>query len=191
MSTDLPPSAGAAAQSAGLLCEAATDLLPRRQFDERLQQELDASAREQREFALVNLALDALREPASAASAAARGPALDALVKLLRATLRPPDAACRLGAERFAVLLAGVGLAAAHARMDGLRLHCADSNTEPGARASVSIGVASFPHSARSADELMQAAAAALSLAQRQGGNHVQLASIRFERAAAQPTKPL
>jgi GGDEF domain-containing protein len=45
----------------------------------------------------------------------------------------------------------------------------------------VSMGVASFPHTADSQEALIEAAERALSEAQRRGGNHVALASIRFE----------
>jgi hypothetical protein len=43
------------------------------------------------------------------------------------------------------------------------------------------MGVASFPHTAHTQDELTAASEQALAEAQRRGGNHVTLASIRFE----------
>ena len=46
---------------------------------------------------------------------------------------------------------------------------------------SVSMGVASFPHTAHSQPELLAASEGALSEARRRGGNHLTLASIRFE----------
>jgi GGDEF domain-containing protein len=45
------------------------------------------------------------------------------------------------------------------------------------------MGVASFPHTAHTQEDLMQAAEIALAEAQRRGGNHVTLASIRFDAA--------
>jgi GGDEF domain-containing protein len=47
------------------------------------------------------------------------------------------------------------------------------------------MGVASFPHTAHTEDELLQAADIALAEARKRGGNHVALASIRFELGAA------
>ena len=84
----------------------------------------------------------------------------------------------------FGVLLSGVGLATAHARMEGLRRQCASQivvldGQELGF--SVSMGVASFPHTAASQPELMAACEAALAAARACGGNHLTLASIRFE----------
>jgi hypothetical protein len=45
------------------------------------------------------------------------------------------------------------------------------------------VGVASFPHTANTQDSLTEACAAALAEAQRRGGNHVTLASIKFAAA--------
>jgi GGDEF domain-containing protein len=46
---------------------------------------------------------------------------------------------------------------------------------------SVSMGVASFPHTAHSQAELLAACEGALDEARRRGGNHLTMASIRFE----------
>jgi len=43
------------------------------------------------------------------------------------------------------------------------------------------MGVASFPHTAHTQEALLQAAETALTEARKRGGNHVTLASIRFE----------
>jgi GGDEF domain-containing protein len=43
------------------------------------------------------------------------------------------------------------------------------------------MGVASFPHTAHTQDELRAACEAALTDARQRGGNRVALASIRFE----------
>jgi predicted signal transduction protein with EAL and GGDEF domain len=43
------------------------------------------------------------------------------------------------------------------------------------------MGVASFPHTAQTQEELVAACGAALDEARRRGGNHVALAAIRFE----------
>jgi GGDEF domain-containing protein len=84
------------------------------------------------------------------------------------------------------VLLSGVGLATAHSRMEGLRRQCATQivvldGEELGF--SVSIGVASFPHTAHSQSDLMAACEAALVEALKRGGNTVALASIRLDPA--------
>ncbi len=164
--------------------DAATGLYQRAHFEDQLRREVDLSSREHREFALVSIALDAPSAPAAAFGEAARARVLEALGRLLRSNTRAMDASCRLGEDRFAVLLSGVGLATAHSRMEGLRRQCATQIVVLDGHDlgfTVSMGVASFPHTAHSQDELMGAAEKALAEALQRGGNHVTLASIRFE----------
>ena len=76
------------------------------------------------------------------------------------------------------------GLATAHARMEQLRRQCAQQIVAFEGKdlgLSVSLGVASFPHTAHTQEALMEAAENALAEARKRGGNHVALASIRFE----------
>jgi diguanylate cyclase (GGDEF)-like protein len=166
------------------LRDSVTGLYQRGHFDDQLRREVDLSSREHREFALVAVALDPLGEAALASGSEARIRILEALGRLLRSGTRAMDASCRLSEDRFAVLLSGVGLATAHARMEGLRRKCATQIVMLKGQDlgfTVSMGVASFPHTAHTQEELLQAADTALAQAQRRGGNHVTLASIRFE----------
>jgi diguanylate cyclase (GGDEF)-like protein len=165
-----------------------TGLYQRWHFDDQLRREVDLSSREHREFALVLIALDPFSDAVKALGSEARARILEALGGLLRSNTRAMDASCRLDEDRFAVLLSGVGLATAHSRMEGLRRQCATQIVVLEGRDlgfTVSMGVASFPHTAHTEDELMQAAETALGEAQRRGGNHVTLASIRFELGAS------
>ena len=153
-------------------------------FEDQLRREVDLSTREHREFALVSIALDALPEHSAALGPSARLRTLEALGRLLRGNTRAMDASCRLDETRFAVLLSGVGLATAHSRMEGLRRQCATQIVAlegHDLHFTVSMGVASFPHTAHSQDELRAACNSALRDARQRGGNHVTLASIRFE----------
>lgn len=155
-------------------------------FADQLRREVDLSSRESREFSLVAVALDALSDVAAQRGARARGRILDSLGNLIRSNTRAMDCSCRLGEDRFAVLLSGVGLATAHSRMEGLRRQCATQIVVLDGQDlgfSVSMGVASFPHTAGTRDELMHACEAALAEARRRGGNYVALAGIRFEQA--------
>ena len=170
------------------LRDGATGLYQRPHFDDQLRREVDLSSREHREFALVSIALDPLSEAVKALGAEARSRVLEALGRLLRGNTRAMDASCRLDEDRFAVLLSGVGLATAHSRMEGLRRQCATQIVVLDGRDlgfTVSMGVASFPHTAHTEEDLLQAADKALREAQRRGGNHVALASIRFELGSA------
>jgi diguanylate cyclase (GGDEF)-like protein len=168
--------------------DAATGLYQRMHFDDQLRREVDLSSREHREFSLVSIALDPFSDAVKAMGSEARQRVLEALGRLLRGNTRAMDASCRLDEDRFAVLLSGVGLATAHSRMEGLRRQCATQIVVLDGRDlgfTVSMGVASFPHTAHTEDELLQAADIALAEARKRGGNHVALASIRFELGAA------
>ena len=168
----------------GGLRDTTTGLYQGAHFDDQLRREVDLSSREHREFALVSIQLDPLSAKARSLGSESRVRVLEALGRLLRGNTRAMDASSRIDEERFAILLSGVGLATAHARMEGLRRQCATQlvvlNGE-NVSFSVSMGVASFPHTAHTQEALMQAADAALAEAQRRGGNHVTLASIRFD----------
>lgn len=166
------------------LRDSVTGLYQRVHFDDQLRREVDLSSREHREFSLVWIALDPLSEEARALGAPALTRILEALGRLLRGNTRAMDASCRMDDARFAVLLSGVGLATAHSRMEGLRRQCATQIVVLEGRNigfTVSMGVASFPHTAHTQEALMQAAETALAEARKRGGNHVTLASIRFE----------
>lgn len=170
-------------QDSGLR-DSVTGLYQRGHFDDQLRREVDLSSREHREFALVSVALDPLSDTARSAGSEARTRVLEALGRLLRSGTRAMDASCRLSDDHFAVLLSGVGLATAHARMEGLRRQCATQIVMLNGQDlgfTVSMGVASFPHTAHTQEDLLQAADTALAQAQKRGGNHVTLASIRFE----------
>ena len=165
------------------LRDAATGLATPAHFDDQLKREVDLSNREHREFALVYLALDELSPRVQAMGAPALERIHEAMGRLLRGNTRAMDASCRMDDRHFAVLLSGVGLATAHSRMEGLRRQCATQivmldGEELGF--TVAMGVASFPHTAHTLEEVVQACQSALDQAKRRGGNCVALASIRF-----------
>jgi diguanylate cyclase (GGDEF)-like protein len=153
-------------------------------FEEQLRRELDLSSREHREFALVLIEVDPPQGEAQAAAAQER--VFEAMGALLRGGTRAMDASCRVEGRRFAVLLSGVGLATAHSRMESLRRQCATQIVllaGKEVRFTVSMGVASFPHTAGDRDQLMASSETALQQARGRGGNQVTLASIRFDHA--------
>jgi diguanylate cyclase (GGDEF)-like protein len=169
------------------LRDTSTGLYNRAHFDDQFRREVDLSTREHREFSLVSIALDLPQDQESGLDSAGQAAVLDALGRLLRGNTRAMDASCRLDERRFAVLLSGVGLSTAHARMECLRRECASQIVVIDGREcrfTVAMGVASFPHTAHGPDELLAACDAALAEAQRRGGNCIALASIRFDAAA-------
>jgi len=162
-----------------------TGLYTRAHFEDQLRREADLSAREHREFALVFVSIDEPDDSVRALGEPAVARIHEAMGRLLRGGTRAMDASCRYDERRFVVLLSGVGLATAHSRMEGLRRQCATQivlldGQELGF--TVSMGVASFPHTAQTIEDLLSACDVALGEAQRRGGNHVALASIRLDR---------
>jgi diguanylate cyclase (GGDEF)-like protein len=166
------------------LRDPATGLHRRAHFDDQLRREVDLSTREHREFAIVFMALDPPGDKLLALGAGGEQAVLEAMGRLLRGGTRAMDASCRVEERRFAVLLSGVGLATAHARMEGLRRKCATQIVVHQGQEfgfTVAMGVASFPHTAQTQEALVLACEAALAEAQKRGGNHVTLAAIRLE----------
>ena len=161
-----------------------TQVNNRRSFDETIEREISRCRRYGRTLSMVLIDIDRPSGRVQQLGAAAEARILEAMGRLLRGNTRAMDASCRLDDRLFGVLLSGVGLATAHARMEGLRRQCASQivvldGQELGF--SVSMGVASFPHTAASQPDLMTACEAALASARARGGNHLALASIRFE----------
>ena len=160
-----------------------TGLYHRAHFEDQVRREVDLSVREQREFAIVSMAVDGIDEFAQAHGSQARDAVLESLGRLLRTNTRMMDAPCRLDNGRFLVLLSGVGLATAHSRMEGLRRQCATHIVVHDGKElhfTLSMGVASFPHTAPVLEQLLEAAHQSLQDALDKGGNRVSLAGIRF-----------
>lgn len=158
-------------------------LYHRAHFEEQLRREADLSSREQREFAVVSMAIDGLDEILRLHGAEGAERVIEALGRLLRVNTRAMDSPCRLGGDRFVVLLSGIGLATAHSRMEQLRRQCAGHIVAFNGQQipfTVSMGVASFPHTAGAVEEIMRSADRALGSARESGGNRVALASIQF-----------
>jgi diguanylate cyclase (GGDEF)-like protein len=166
------------------LRDRSSGLATRPHFEDQFNREVDLSTREHREFALVLIDIDSVMPPGAAQDPAAMDRVHETVGRLLRNNTRAMDASCRYEDNRFAVLLSGVGLATAHARIEGLRRQCATQIVAHGGQEvgfTVSMGVASFPHTASNKEELMSACVAALADARKRGGNRVALASIQFQ----------
>lgn len=162
----------------------ASGLHARGHFEEQLRREVDLSTREHREFAVVFIEIDPTAPEVAALGEPAQERIFEAVGRLLRGGTRAMDASCRWEAQRFSVLLSGVGLATAHSRMEGLRRQCATQIVLLGGqelRFTVSMGIASFPHTASEKEALLASCEAALVEARRRGGNQVTLAAIRLD----------
>jgi diguanylate cyclase (GGDEF)-like protein len=158
-----------------------TELFRREQFEEHLQREWALSTREHREFALVLLAIDGLAAVAQQRGSEAADRLPKAVAQMLRANTRAMDVISHVADGRLAILLSGAGLATAHTRMEQIRRQCVTHivvHEEAPVPFTVSVGIASFPHTSDSLDGLSRAAERSLAQALQRGGNRVVLAAI-------------
>jgi diguanylate cyclase (GGDEF)-like protein len=156
-----------------------TELPNRRQFEERLSEELARVERFGGTLALVLADLDDFKGVNDRHGHLAGDDVLRAFADVLRDTVRDIDTAARYGGEEFALLLPGADEEGAARLAERVRATMADRGIEtfPGALVTVtaSFGVAAFP-AAPTEGELFAAADGALYRAKRAGKNRVAVA---------------
>ena len=156
-----------------------TELPNRRQFEERLSEELARVERFGGTLALVLADLDDFKGVNDRHGHLAGDDVLRAFADVLRDTVRDIDTAARYGGEEFALLLPGADEEGAARLAERVRATMADRPIEtfPGALVTVtaSFGVAAFP-AAPTEGELFAAADGALYRAKRAGKNRVAVA---------------
>jgi diguanylate cyclase (GGDEF)-like protein len=104
---------------------------------------------------------------------------LVALVRHMLTELRATDVVCRYGGEEFAVLMPGLDVDAAAARVDELRRGWLDRAAPEEVRPTLSAGIAIAPRHATDLDALMGAADDALYRAKAAGRDRVEVARRR------------
>ena len=102
---------------------------------------------------------------------------LERLGLLLRESVRSENSVCRYGGEEFAIIVPELGAEAASEMAERLREIVEQTNFDSGrdhkVQITVSIGVAAFPESAGTVEQLTKAADTALYAAKKQGRNCV------------------
>jgi diguanylate cyclase (GGDEF)-like protein len=157
-----------------------TGLANRRQFMQRLEEELERVRRQTTRAACVlMLDLDHFKQVNDRHGHAAGDRLLQHFGQLLRQELRSVDTAARMGGEEFAVILPGTDMRTAQAIAQRIGERLAAQPLNVGAqqlRVTVSVGVAAIDGADLSADAVLARADAALYRAKAQGRNRVELA---------------
>jgi diguanylate cyclase (GGDEF)-like protein len=153
-----------------------TGLLNAKEFERVLDAELARAARARTAFSLLMVDLDLLREINNAHGHLAGDVVIQGVADVFRDELRRYDVPSRFGGDEFCVLLPETGRSEAERIAERIReavaerAFIADVAAEP-LRATVSIGVATWPADATGWKELVHAADLAAYRAKATGGN--------------------
>jgi len=180
-----------------------TGLFNARHFAAELGEELARATRFRRPMAVVMADLDLLREINNSYGHLAGDAVLRGVADIFQTQLRDYDIPARFGGEEFAILLPETSREEAHEIAERIRRAVAatvfeiETSSEP-IRATISLGVATYPRDGQSVNELIHQADLAVYRAKLQGRNRVLHASTepllipaeRTARLAAVPADP-
>jgi diguanylate cyclase (GGDEF)-like protein len=156
-----------------------TGLYNRRTFEQRLREETQRAARYGKPYSLMLLDIDRFKDVNDTYGHPAGDTVLRALADLLRDKARDIDTVARYGGEEFAVIMPETDGQTALRVANRLRADIGALSIELAAeqaiRATVSIGVACFPHCADDAPSLVEHADQALYVAKHSGRNRASL----------------
>lgn len=159
-----------------------TELRNRRAFDQELVHRFDLAKRHDRPLSLALLDVDHFKSINDELGHQSGDHVLKAVAEVLRKGSRRTDFVARFGGEEFVVILPETSLSEALRFAEKIRSAVA---AHPSG-VTVSIGVASFPHSAITvADELLFAADQALYRAKSGGRNRVETEKRQWRRSSA------
>jgi len=154
-----------------------TGLYNRREFDKRLEEEMQRSRRYNHAFCLTLIDLDHFKDINDRYGHQAGDDVLIAVGDLVRLNVRPVDVVCRYGGEELVVILSETDEKGALIVAERIRRTVAESMTATpegdAIQVTVSIGLAAFPRDGDNPARLIKAADEALYGAKQEGRNLV------------------
>ncbi len=167
-----------------------TGLYNNRTYYSILSGEITRAKRQGRSISVLILDLDHFKRINDEHGHLAGDRVLESLGLLLRESTRSGNSVCRYGGEEFAVILPELGMEVASETAERLREIVERTDFDIGEdrriKITVSIGVAAFPESAGTAEDLTKAADTALYAAKEEGRNRVS----RYKKPSATVAKP-
>jgi diguanylate cyclase (GGDEF)-like protein len=156
----------------------ADSLATAEELEGRMRQEVERSRRYALGFSLVLLEMDDVTPSGSTDGGGDADRLHRHLADLLRDTFRAPDLVARFGGNGFALLLPETGASQALGAVRRLRVRLGDEPID-GQVATITAGIAGFPHpSANDASDVLALASAALLRARAQAGERIGVAEV-------------
>ena len=160
-----------------------TQLYNSRYLHEVLRKETKRSVRSRRPLSLLFVDLDGFKRINDAHGHLLGSRALVEAAALIRGSARETDIVARYGGDEFSLVLPETGaegaLAVANRLRDRIARHIFLSDRGPGSRLTASIGVATMPEAADTADGLLEAADTAMYRVKEEGKNGIHMAERR------------
>ena len=157
-----------------ILRDPLTNLYNRRYLDEALQQEARRSDRAQTPFSLIVLDIDRFKQTNDTYGHPIGDLFLVRIGNLLKQHSRGMDTACRFGGEEFLLMMPGASAEDAYHRAEEIRLKCAEihlSHEGHDLMVTISLGIATYPVHAQSAEKILVLADKAMYRSKQNGRN--------------------
>ena len=161
------------------ITDALTGLYNSRYFKGRLGDEIERAERYGHEVSLLIVDSDALKQVNDRLGHSAGNELLVGLASTIRESVRSTDLVARYGGDEFVVLQPETGIDAAMSTAERIRNAAYAASDMAGVERSVSVGVATYPKAAATAEALFKTADDALYQAKRSGKNKVVAAASR------------
>ncbi|HJQ69427.1 MAG TPA: sensor domain-containing diguanylate cyclase [Blastocatellia bacterium] len=155
------------------MTDAMTGLYNHRYFQERLEREIKLADRNDDKVSLILLDLDHLKRINDSLGHRAGDAALCHVAQIMQTTVRGVDVCARYGGEEFVVILPQCDREGAILVAERLREAIAATPAQKIGQVTASIGVATYPSSAKSKEELIEMSDRAMYLAKAAGRNRV------------------